>query len=73
MQETEQPQSAMQETEQPQSAMQETEQSQTIDEIDIDEIVRFLEDIWLQENEIRESISEAEWQEFIESVENSAQ
>ncbi len=56
-----------------QSVMPETQQPQTIQEIDIDEIVRLLEDIWLQGKEIREIISEAEWQEFIESVKNSAQ
>ena len=66
-------QSVMQEALQPQSAMPETQQSQTIQEIAIDEIVRFLEDIWLQEKEIREIISEAEWQEFIDIVKNPYQ
>jgi len=53
--------------------MQETQQtlSAPAQEIDIDEIVRFLEEIWVQEKEFRESISEAEWNKFIESVKNS--
>ena len=39
--------------------------------IDIDKLVDFLEEIWEQDEEIRELFSEAEWQEFIDSVENS--
>ena len=52
--------------------MQETQQtlSAPAQEIDIDELVRFLEELWTQE-EIRETYSEAEWNEFIESVKNS--
>ena len=50
------------------------EQPITIDEqpIDINEIVRWLEELWVQE-EIKEIFSEAEWQEFIDSVKNPYQ
>ena len=61
------------ESKQPQPATQEAQQFQTIQEIDIDEMVRFLEDIWLQGGEITEMYSEAEWSEFIKSVKNSDQ
>ena len=61
----------MQQTQQPQSATQEIYPSQTTQEIDVNEIVKFLEDIWLEENEIiSQMYSEAEWKEFIESVNN---
>ena len=36
----------------------------------IDEMVSFLEEIWEQEESIRETHSDAEWQEFIDSVKN---
>jgi len=50
------------------------EQPITIDEqpIDINEIVRWLEELWVQE-ETKEIFSEAEWQEFIDSVKNPYQ
>ena len=38
--------------------------------IDVNEIVRWLEEIWVQEEGIGETYSEAEWQEFIDSVKN---
>ena len=40
------------------------------DEIDIDELVNWLEEIWLQEKEIREMYNKAEWNEFIDSLKN---
>ena len=50
--------------------MEEAQQTQSEQDIDIDELVSWLEEIWLQEEEIREIFSEAEWQEFIDSVKN---
>ena len=57
------------------------EQPITIDEqpidvneqVIIDRLVRWLEEIWVQEEGIRETYSEAEWQEFIDSVKNPYQ
>ena len=40
--------------------------------IDIDRLVRWLEELWVQE-ETKEIFSEAEWQEFIDSVKNPYQ
>ena len=37
---------------------------------EIDEIVSWLEEIWRQEEELRDTFSEAEWNEFIDSVSN---
>ncbi len=51
--------------------MQELQQSQSVHEIDIDEIVRWLEELWNQENNIRETYSEAKWNEFLDSIKNS--
>lgn len=51
--------------------IQEAQQPQPVQEIDIDEIVSWLEEIWLQDDGIREMISEDEWNEFIDSVRNS--
>jgi len=60
-------------------SMQQTQQSQSVQEIaideqpiDINEIVRWLEEIWIQE-EIKEIFSEAKWQEFIDNVKNPYQ
>jgi len=63
--------------------MQEFQQSQSVQPITIDEqpidinehpiidrLVRWLEEIWVQEEGIRETYSEAKWQEFIDSVKN---
>jgi len=63
---------SMPESPQPQSAMPETQQSQIIEEVDIDELVSWLEELWVQE-ETKEIFSEAEWQEFIDSVKNPYQ
>jgi hypothetical protein len=38
---------------------------------EIDEMVSWLEELWLQEEQIRETYSEADWNEFIEAVKNS--
>ncbi len=43
---------------------------QPVQEIDIDEMVRLLSEIWLQDDGIREVISEDRWNEFIDSVKN---
>ncbi len=43
---------------------------QPVKKIDIDEIVRFFEEIWLQDDGIREVISEDRWNEFIDKVKN---
>jgi hypothetical protein len=57
---------------------QEFQQSQSVQVIDvneqaiIDRLVRWLEEIWAQD-ETKEIFSEAEWQEFIDSVKNSYQ
>jgi len=39
----------------------------------VDRLVSWLEEIWLEDEEIRERYSEAEWQEFIDSVKNECQ
>jgi len=39
----------------------------------IDEVVEWLEGLWSEEKEIRENFSKQEWDEFIDSVENSYQ
>jgi len=46
---------------------------QEVDADKIDRLVSWTEEIWLQEEEIRERYSEAEWQEFIDSIKNSGQ
>ncbi len=43
---------------------------QPVKEIDIDEMVRLLSEIWLQDDGIREVISEDRWNEFIDKVKN---
>ena len=53
--------------------MGETEASQLlgpVENTDVDELVRQLEQIWLDDEEIREIYSEDEWNEFIDSVRN---
>jgi len=42
-----------------------------VENTDIDELVRWFEQIWLDEEEIREVYSEDEWNEFVDSVRNS--
>jgi len=39
--------------------------------IDIDEILKWLDEIWLEYDELREMIPEDEWQKFIEAVKES--
>jgi len=48
-------------------------QTQVSQELDLDEILRFLEEIWLADDGIREVISEDRWQEFINIIEEDAQ
>lgn len=52
---------------------QEAQESQSTQTIDIDKLVSWLEEIWVQEEETRKTYSEAEWNEFIDSVKNSYQ
>ncbi|MHC4060078.1 MAG: hypothetical protein ACYSUC_01190 [Planctomycetota bacterium] len=48
------------------------EQTATTDQQDDgDAVLSFLEEIWLEDEAVRESIDEAQWNEFIESVENA--
>jgi len=54
------------------SASSETTQSEsTEEEVDVDELVSWLEELWKQEKEIRDAYSKTEWNEFIDSVESS--
>jgi hypothetical protein len=53
--------------------MEEGQQSQTTQENNIDELVDWLEEIWAQHKEIRESCTKKEWDEFIDKVEDSYQ
>jgi hypothetical protein len=41
------------------------------EEVDIDELVNWLEELWFLEQEIRKTYSRAEWNEFIDSLKNS--
>lgn len=47
--------------------------SEPAQSVDIDEIVEWLENLWLEEGEIGNAISEQEWQEFIDSVKASVE
>jgi hypothetical protein len=38
------------------------------DEIDIDELVSWLEELWFEDKEIRKTYSKAEWNEFVDSI-----
>ena len=40
------------------------------EQVIIDRLVRFSEELWIQEEWVRETYSEAEWQEFIDSIKN---
>jgi hypothetical protein len=53
------------------SGPEESTQSESTEEIDVDELVDWLEDLWSEEKEIRETFTRKEWNEFIDSVENS--
>ncbi len=50
---------------------QPVQQVQPVKKININKLVRFLEEIWLQDDGVREIISEDRWNEFIDSVKNS--
>jgi hypothetical protein len=51
--------------------MEETMQSEsTQEDVDTDELVSWLEELWLLDKEIRKTYNRAEWNEFIDSVEN---
>jgi hypothetical protein len=74
----------MQGMQQTQQLQQENYPSQTAQDTDVDEIettqetevnetVRFLEDLWLHDDEIREHYSEAKWWELIEDIKNSSE
>jgi len=45
--------------------------SQSYTDADIEEIIKWLEELWLTNEEVRKMISEDEWLKFIESVANS--
>lgn len=47
-------------------------QEAQVEPIDIDEILKWLDEIWLEYDELREMIPEDEWQKFIEAVKESA-
>jgi len=47
----------------------EPEPQPQLTEVDIQKLVRWLEELWLTDEQVRESFSEDEWQKFIESVE----
>ena len=42
----------------------------TQEDVDIDELVDWLEKLWFEEEDIKKTYNKAEWNEFIESVEN---
>jgi hypothetical protein len=41
------------------------------EDVDIDELVNWLEELWFEDGEMRKTVNRAEWNEFIDSVENS--
>ena len=49
------------------------EASEPEQSVDIDGIVDWLERLWLEDEEIRNAISEQEWQEFIDAIKASAE
>jgi hypothetical protein len=54
------------------SASSESTQSEsTEEEIDVDELVSWLEDLWAEDKEIRKTYTKVEWNDFIDSVEDS--
>lgn len=53
------------------SASQESTSTEPTDEIDVDELVNWLEVLWSTDKEIRETFTKKEWNDFIDSVENS--
>jgi hypothetical protein len=54
-------------------AVQALPQTQPEEEIDLGEIIKILEDIWLEDNGIRELVSEEKWDQFIQSIKDAAQ
>jgi hypothetical protein len=53
------------------SASSETTQSDsTEEEVDVDELVSWLEELWSKDKEIKKTYSKAEWNDFIDSVKN---
>lgn len=47
------------------------QQPTQIKPLDIEELIKWLEELWLTDEELRKMISEAEWKKFIESVSES--
>lgn len=45
--------------------------SEPTQEIDIDELVSWLEELWLEDKEIKKTYDKTEWNDFIDSVKNS--
>lgn len=52
------------------SASPESTQSESTEEIDIDELVSWLEELWSKNKEIKKTYNKAEWDDFINSVMN---
>ncbi|MHC4640222.1 MAG: hypothetical protein ACYS32_01160 [Planctomycetota bacterium] len=51
---------------------QETTPSESLqEEVDVDELVNWLEELWFEEDEIKKKYKKAEWNEFIDIVENA--
>ncbi|MHC4084079.1 MAG: hypothetical protein ACYSWZ_06070 [Planctomycetota bacterium] len=50
---------------------EESTPSESPDEIDIDELVSRLQEMWLEDKEIKKTYSRTEWNDFIDSVKNS--
>jgi len=46
-------------------------QFQPLTKADIEELVDWLEELWLTDEELRKAMDEDEWQEFIEAVRDS--
>jgi len=51
--------------------MSASQESTPSEPIDVDELVSWLEDLWAENKEIRETFTRKEWNNFIDSVENS--
>ena len=47
------------------------ESSQMSEDVDVDELAAWLDQLWQTDETVRDSISEADWQEFVESVRSS--
>ena len=55
---------------QPNLSVQVTQDIQPVQEIDINKLVNFLEEMWIHNEELRETVSEAELQAFIDGMKN---